>query len=835
MDETYELFDLRIFRGGGGSYPIEVLRSPAGEAAGECKLPFDLDEIGHLLEQLETGEADRQQLKEIGQQLYRMLFIPPIERRYRESLAGLKDGVGLRVRLRLDPPELTRLPWEFLCDPQDGEYLTLSPHAPFVRYVSGGEVEPLQVEAPVRLLLVTSSPADMPPLDTAKEITLVNEALAEQIEKGMYVVEVLEKATLSRLADKLRENFHILHYLGHAYLDPDSGQGYLMLENDEGNAFPVDTDTLLPFLKDTSLRLMILNACESGRSGGREAQLGLAPSLVTGGIPAVVAMQFPVPDRTAILLSREFYAALADNAPVDAALSEARKLIRAEIGADSFDWGIPVLFMRAPDGQLLHVEPPPKPKGETMFSPRTWAAIIAGIVVFLVLMGGITYGVLRQAGVIPTPEPTLVAAPAGENEFLVLVADFYTDQAGAQKIDVLNRLAPEIEAALSKNEIANARVVAVPNQPRNRQEALELSKRYSASAVVWGWYDDIGFEANVEIIDSPFIESLGGAAKLTDQTSKNLGEVDAAPETLRAYLRRGLSSQVNYVILYTVGRAFYNQGWDFMKRDDFTNANADFKTALRTFEDALAAVDSLPDEDRAKLAGEVFYTSIGDTYLVLNANKSPAGNLDKAIENFQHALSLQPNHANASYLLGVAYSKQGKIEESMQAFQQAVGADTSNDKLIATNSYIELGYLSFATDLQQAEAYWKQAYQLQPENVTLLQNLGFLEYYLQKYDEAIRLTQMALQLNPDDRQTVEVPLNCNLGLFNLAKGQDIPASQAYDAALAGLAKMDQTRAEGAAATCILDMNDLLVAQPALQAVVNPISQKLGAFAPTPAP
>jgi len=96
MDQTYELFDFRIFRSQGEVYPVEVLRSPAGEAAGEFRLPFTQAEISQWMEQLESGEADRQQLKKIGQQLYKMLFVPPIERRYRESLASLKNGVGLR-------------------------------------------------------------------------------------------------------------------------------------------------------------------------------------------------------------------------------------------------------------------------------------------------------------------------------------------------------------------------------------------------------------------------------------------------------------------------------------------------------------------------------------------------------------------------------------------------------------------------------------------------------------------------------------------------------------------------------------------------------------------
>jgi hypothetical protein len=69
----------------------------------------------------------------------------------------------------------------------------------------------------------------------------------------------------------------------------------------------------------------------------------------------VIAMQFEVSERTAATLSREFYRSVADNYPVDAALAEARKAIYTQ-GQD-IEWGIPVLFMRSPDGQLFDVEP----------------------------------------------------------------------------------------------------------------------------------------------------------------------------------------------------------------------------------------------------------------------------------------------------------------------------------------------------------------------------------------------------------------------------------------------------------------------------------------------
>lgn len=844
MNQSYELFDLRIFRQDNGVYPVEVQRSPAGEAAGEFRLPFSPQELQSMLEQLESGRADREFLKQTGEQLYKLLFPAPIERRYRESLASLAGDAGLRVRLRIDAPELTSLPWEFLFDPQENEFISLSPRSPLVRYVSAGTIEALKTEAPVRLLLVLSNPADMPPLDTQKEASLVQQALAEQIAQGMYIVEALEKPTLSRLADKLRAGYQIIHYLGHAYLDADNGRGYLILENEEGNSFPVDAETLTPLLKDTSLRLMVLNACESGRSGGRDAQLGLAPSLVAGGVSAVVATQFPIPDQTAILLSREFYAALADNAPVDAAVGEARKIIRAEVGADQMDWGIPVLFMRAPDGMLLEVTSPPKPLGERVFSKKTWAAILSGVALLLLFLGTIAFSLARQAGLIPTPEPTLVAAPATQDEFLVVVADFYAKGA-AQKLEVINRLAPSIQEQLQNTGISNARLITVPNQPRDNKEAIQVASRYNASIIVWGWYDDLGFEANVEVLNSPFLESVGGAEKLVKQASQNLGEIDTAPETLRTYLREGLASRVNYLVLYIIGRVHLWQGYQHEASFEKAEAAADYQQALKLFSQAISVIRGTSLEDQKKLSAEVLYYSLGSTYLRLAQSNADVQAMQQAVDSYQKAIELKTDYAEAHYDLGViAYLTANTPAEAKSQFEAAAQYDSNSDHLMSARAYANIAYINiyFDNDYALAETNFRKAYEFKPDDVFVVKNLGFFEYMLGKYDEAVKLTEEGLKYNPDEDVSVEAQLTCNLAVAYLAKGDTDQAARLYEDALLKVKKLPSDEAlQVLSSTCLADLNDLAKNKTDLQSAITPLAQKLEAalqalaLTPTPAP
>src|SRR5439155_10455854 len=103
------------------------------------------------------------------------------------------------------------------------------------------------------------------------------------------------------------------------------------------------------------LRLVILNACEGARGGTNDIFSGTAAILVRRGIPAVIAMQYEITDRAAVEFCRSFYEAVADELPVDAAVAEARKAVDAS-RSNTFEWGTPVLYMRATDGVLFRMD-----------------------------------------------------------------------------------------------------------------------------------------------------------------------------------------------------------------------------------------------------------------------------------------------------------------------------------------------------------------------------------------------------------------------------------------------------------------------------------------------
>ena len=64
-------------------------------------------------------------------------------------------------------------------------------------------------------------------------------------------------------------------------------------------------------------------------------------------------MQYEITDYAAIEFSRDFYEAVADGMPVDAAVTEAR---RAVSFSSNLEWATPVLYMRSKDARIFDIK-----------------------------------------------------------------------------------------------------------------------------------------------------------------------------------------------------------------------------------------------------------------------------------------------------------------------------------------------------------------------------------------------------------------------------------------------------------------------------------------------
>lgn len=362
----YVDFDLELSSGADGGYVARVVFSPRGEANAAVTIPYQGAELENVILKLGRTRAGVRSLsspqarlaRSFGERLFDAVFAGEVGTLFQRSLDEAGDnGAGLRVRLRLSAvPELADIPWEYLYSASLGRFLVLSVDTPVVRYLDlPRKVAPLRVSAPLRILLVVSSPTDLAALDHQDEVARLKRELDPLVRAGSVVIDPLPDATLAGLRTALRRGeYHVLHFIGHGGFDQNLADGVLAFEDGHQRSHRVSGADLGTILHDHhTLRLAVLNACEGARQSPTDPFSGVAQSLVRQGIPAVVAMQFEITDKAALVFGQEFYAAIADGYPIDAALAQARLAVFST--DNDVEWGTPVLYLRARDGRIFDI------------------------------------------------------------------------------------------------------------------------------------------------------------------------------------------------------------------------------------------------------------------------------------------------------------------------------------------------------------------------------------------------------------------------------------------------------------------------------------------------
>lgn len=335
-----------------------VICSPAGEGSELFSPSFDPKELCSA-SFLSTGLP----LQEVGSRLFQSLFLGQVRNLYERSLGIVKSSKnhGLRIRIRLNPGvsgllDIYRIPWELMHTPgESGSFLCLNRYTPIVRYLDvPQERTPILAPRQLRMLVACANPPGTAPLDAEYESSEIEKNWRDS---SLAKVSFLNKTSLPSLRKATTEGeIHIVHFICHGYFSESDGEGYLLLEDESGYAVPVSGQALATTLRDTtSLRLVFLSACESALTVAQPTSnpfAGVATAIVQAGIPAVVAMQFPISDQAAIAFSKKFYRQIVKGDPVDTAMVEGRHAIYGD-RPGAFEWCTPVLLMRSVDGSLF--------------------------------------------------------------------------------------------------------------------------------------------------------------------------------------------------------------------------------------------------------------------------------------------------------------------------------------------------------------------------------------------------------------------------------------------------------------------------------------------------
>ena len=239
----------------------------------------------------------------------------------------------------------------------------------------------------IRVVAAFAANPDLPELNLDKEIADLKTALDAQ---AGIAKTILENATLSDVQSETQKGAAVFHFAGHGGFTRQmsdapgvySGAGMLAFDDQF-----VEAEQLGINLRGNGIRLAVLAGCETGRRDGVNVWSGVAPALVKAGIPAVVANQFSIRDGCAIAFSQQFYRALVGGLPIERAVTAGR-IAAYNADKEGRDWGVPVLYLRAGDGQIFAGADDPAVRDQA----RTGAEIAVDLRVREVAAGGEVLG-----------------------------------------------------------------------------------------------------------------------------------------------------------------------------------------------------------------------------------------------------------------------------------------------------------------------------------------------------------------------------------------------------------------------------------------------------------
>jgi tetratricopeptide (TPR) repeat protein/peroxiredoxin len=164
----------------------------------------------------------------------------------------------------------------------------------------------------------------------------------------------------------------------------------------------------------------------------------------------------------------------------------------------------------------------------------------------------------------------------------------------------------------------------------------------------------------------------------------------------------------------------------------------------------------IPQTEAERLVRALPFPGIAETYefgrnyLSFGSICFQRGYFDQAAASFQLALRDDPSSAEAYYGLGSAYLSQQKTAEAREGFERAVKLHASYPDTLA-NAWNNLGLLAAQEGrADEAVRCFQEAVRLSPDHLIALNNLGNAYRLEKKWDEAHETFERALEVSPGD-------------------------------------------------------------------------------------
>jgi predicted Zn-dependent protease len=295
--------------------------------------------------------SDEQMVK-FGSDLFETLFQGDVRRLYDEARSRQTRKLDIVFTSMI--PWIAEKPWEFAYDASRRSFLATEEIHLIRNVLTAVPANVIPVRhGPLRILVAAAQPVGFGHLSVEQEVEVIRRGFEPLIDAGSATVEVLARATPSRIHGRLLTgDFDVVHFVGHGTFDEEAQEGALIFEDDHGRQIRLGERSVREIFCQRGVTLVFLNSCQSGSGGLSDFNKGVAQALVSHGLPALVANQYSVLDSSATSFAQHFYWSLARGVSIGEAAREARIAVNYSMQGELIDWAVPVVYARDPDMAL---------------------------------------------------------------------------------------------------------------------------------------------------------------------------------------------------------------------------------------------------------------------------------------------------------------------------------------------------------------------------------------------------------------------------------------------------------------------------------------------------
>ncbi|MBQ5632866.1 MAG: tetratricopeptide repeat protein [Treponema sp.] len=198
--------------------------------------------------------------------------------------------------------------------------------------------------------------------------------------------------------------------------------------------------------------------------------------------------------------------------------------------------------------------------------------------------------------------------------------------------------------------------------------------------------------------------------------------------------------------------AFFNAGFFYLKQHSFREAKDCFETYLALTcdsNDEELGENGIYKKERAQeILNHINNDNMDDEAFKRAYKLISSGQEEKGLEEIRTFIQKNPNVWNAWFLLGWGLRRIGRWADAEQAFNQSLSCGGENN----CDTYNELAIcLMEQGKTKEAKKSLQKALSINPENVKIISNLGYLSLKEGNIDDARKYFTIVLEYSPNDK------------------------------------------------------------------------------------